>query len=101
MAILNFLCKKCNHYFFGDVGKISFPPPFSSKERPDFEKDIICSECGNKLSFDKGEVELTELGQTQLTELELRYFEQHPPKISKKKLAKALRDAIKDLSDSP
>jgi hypothetical protein len=42
------------------VGKISFP---IEENRPRFEKDIVCSGCGI-LTMD--EVELTELGQTQL-----------------------------------
>lgn len=61
MTELYFKCKKCRRYFNCDVGKISFPP---KEERPHFERDIVCPRCGI-LSMD--EVELTELGQTQLT----------------------------------
>jgi len=43
-----------------DVGEISFP---IEENRPRFEKDIVCPGCG-VLTMD--EVELTELGQTQL-----------------------------------
>jgi len=62
MAELNFKCKKCKRDFDCDVGKISFPP---GEERPRFEKSIICPRCGTRTM---DEVELTELGQTQLTE---------------------------------
>ena len=61
MTELHFKCKKCRRYFDSDVGKITFP---IESERPHFEKNIICPECG-RLSMD--EVELTELGQTQLS----------------------------------
>lgn len=61
MTELNFKCKKCRKEFDSDVGGVSFP---IEEERPHFEKDIICPICGI-LSMD--EVELTELGQTQLT----------------------------------
>lgn len=64
MAIINFKCEKCQNFFSSDVGKIIFPTKIN--ERPIFEKEIICSNCG-KLTLD--EVELTELGQSQLTEL--------------------------------
>ncbi len=60
MTELNFKCKKCRRYFDSNVGKISFP---INSDRPRFEKDIRCPKCG-VLSMD--EVELTELGQTQL-----------------------------------
>lgn len=63
MANLNFMCKKCGKEFDSDVGKISFP---IVEERPSFERKIVCPICG-VLSMD--EVELTELGQTQLTEI--------------------------------
>ncbi len=60
MTELNFLCTKCRIEFNCDVGKISFP---IEENRPRFEKDIVCPRCG-VLTMD--EVELTELGQTQL-----------------------------------
>ena len=60
MTELNFICTKCRKEFDCDVGKISFPV---EENRPRFEKDIVCPRCG-VLSMD--DVELTELGQTQL-----------------------------------
>ena len=60
MTELNFLCKKCRIEFDSDVGEISFP---IEENRPRFEKDIVCPRCGI-LTMD--EVELTELGQTEL-----------------------------------
>jgi len=60
MTELNFLCTKRGKEFDSDVGKISFP---IEENRPRFEKDIVCPRCGI-LTMD--EVELTELGQTQL-----------------------------------
>lgn len=68
MSELNFICKKCKKEFDCDVGKITFPPPLPGL-RPKFEKDIRCDRCG-VLTMD--EVELTELGQTQITELHFR-----------------------------
>lgn len=69
MSRLSFICKKCGEEFDCDVGNISFPPGF---ERPSFEKNIVCNRCG-VLTMD--EVELTEWGQTQLTEIYFRYLE--------------------------
>lgn len=63
MTELNFKCKKCKGYFDYNIGKISFPP---KEERSSFEKNIICPECGIRTM---DEVELTELGQTQLGEI--------------------------------
>jgi len=60
MTELNFQCKKCGREFDCEVGKISFP---IGEDRPRFEKEIVCPRCGI-LTMD--EVELTELGQTQL-----------------------------------
>lgn len=65
MAVINFKCKKCGEIFNFDVGKISFE---LVDERPQFENEIKCENCG-LLTLD--EVELTELGQSQLTELQL------------------------------
>ena len=56
---------KCKQLFDCDVGKITFPPAIHGM-RPKFEKDLECGQCG-KLTID--DVELTELGQTQMTEL--------------------------------
>lgn len=63
LAILNFKCKKCRKIFDFNVGKIAFGDKLS------FENNIICKKCG-LLEID--DLELTELGQTQATEL---YFE--------------------------
>ena len=60
MTELNFICTKCRIEFDCDVGNISFP---IEENRPCFEKEIVCPRCG-VLTMD--EVELTELGQTQL-----------------------------------
>jgi DNA-directed RNA polymerase subunit RPC12/RpoP len=60
MTELSFLCTKCGKEFDCDVGKISFPV---EENRPRFEKDIVCPRCG---VLTMAEVELTELGQTQL-----------------------------------
>ena len=66
MSIINFKSKKCNQIFCYDVGRITFPHDIYEGKRPNFERDIYCDKCG-LLTLD--EVELTELGQTQLTEL--------------------------------
>jgi len=66
MAIIHYECKRCKKEFDCDVGKIDFNDMQSNNWRPKFEKDIICPNCG-KRTFD--EVDLTELGQSQLTEL--------------------------------
>jgi len=65
MAELNLKCKKCRKTFDCDLGKITFPPDL---EHPKFEKEIVCPKCGI-LSINQ--VELTELGQSQLTEIHL------------------------------
>lgn len=66
MAIIHFKCKGCGDEFNYDVGEVKFP---LEEERPRFEKEIWCKRCG-KRTLD--EVELTEIGQTQLTELYLK-----------------------------
>lgn len=66
MPFINFKCKKCKRVFDFDVGKISFE---LVDERPQFENQIKCSHCG-ALTLD--EVELTEIGQTELTEIYLK-----------------------------
>ncbi|MEO0129868.1 MAG: hypothetical protein ABIL70_09200 [candidate division WOR-3 bacterium] len=63
MAIINFKCNRCEIVFDFDVGEIAFE---LVNGRPQFEREIECPNCG-KLTLD--EVELTELGQSQLTEL--------------------------------
>jgi len=60
MTELHLKCKKCNKYFDSEVGKITFP---KTSNRPRFEQNITCPQCG-VLTMD--EIELTELGQTQL-----------------------------------
>jgi len=67
-SIINFKCVKCGEEFDFDVGRITFPPA-TPDMRPKFEKEIVCKNCGI-LSMD--DVELTELGQGQLTELFLK-----------------------------
>lgn len=66
MPVINFKCKKCEKIFDCDVGKISFK---LVDERPVFERKIKCDNCG-ELTMD--EVKLTEIGQSQLTELYLK-----------------------------
>jgi len=66
VAVINFKCKECRKYFNFDVGRISFE---LVDERPQFENRIKCEDCG-LLTLD--EVELTELGQTQLSEIFFR-----------------------------
>jgi hypothetical protein len=69
MPIINFECKRCKQEFSCDVGEITFPQDMLPGKRPTFEKEIICNKCG-KRTMD--EVWLSELGQTQLTQLQLR-----------------------------
>ena len=59
---------KCGEEFDFDVGRIVFAMT-TPNMRPKFEKEIKCKKCG-VLSLD--DVELTELGQGQLTELFLK-----------------------------
>ena len=66
MPIINFICKKCEVEFDFDVGRISFE---FVDWRPQFERKITCPNCGI-LTLD--EVELTEIGQSQLTYLYMR-----------------------------
>jgi len=63
LAILNFKGKKCRKIFDSNVGKITFGNKLS------FENRIFCIKCG---FVEIDDLELTELGQTQATEL---YFE--------------------------
>lgn len=67
-SIINFKCMKCGEEFNFDVGRVTFPMIVPNM-RPKFEKEIRCKNCG-VLSLD--DVELTELGQGQLTELFLK-----------------------------
>lgn len=65
MAVINFQCQKCKKVFDFDVGEINFE---LVDERPQFKNTIRCDRCG-ELTLD--EVWLTEIGQTQLTALQL------------------------------
>ena len=60
MADINFKCKKCDTEFDCETGKIQFG------DRLSFEKKITCPRCG---VMDIEDLELTEIGQTQVTEL--------------------------------
>ena len=59
---INFECKKCQKEFDCEMGKIGIN---ATTMRPDFEKPIVCPLCGERTM---GEVLLTELGQSQMTE---------------------------------
>lgn len=63
MSLINFKCKKCRQIFDYDVGKITFSLKVDS--RPKFKNNVKCPNCG-VLTLD--DLELTELGQTQLTD---------------------------------
>ena len=63
--VINFECRKCRRVFDCDIGIVTLP---ENSDRPSFENQIICPECG-QLSMD--EVFLTELGQSQLTQATL------------------------------
>lgn len=69
--IIRFYCKKCREDFDCDVGMIDF-----SAEMPKYEKPVICSRCEAKYISGQGEFtehfELSETGQSQLTELFLQ-----------------------------
>ena len=66
MAELNFKCRKCKSIFDCDVGRITFPT--KPRQRPTFENEIECPKCG-VITIEN--VLLTELGQTQITEIHL------------------------------
>ena len=68
MASLNFNCKKCGITFDSNVGEITFP----MGDRPKFGNNIECPKCGI-ITID--DVLLTELGQTQLTEIHMETTE--------------------------
>ncbi len=63
LAILNFKCKNCGTTFDFNVGKITFGNKLS------FENSVLCIKCG---LVEIDDLELTELGQTQVAELFLR-----------------------------
>ena len=60
--IINFKCKDCGQVFDCDMGMIGIN---DQTFRPVFEKQIICPSCGEKGLDD---VQLTELGESQMTE---------------------------------
>ena len=71
--IINFSCKKCNIEFDYNVGHIDFN---TEDGIPKFQETIICPKCGS-IYEGRGEefsenFELTELGQSQLTDISFR-----------------------------
>jgi hypothetical protein len=68
--IINFYCLHCCRDFNLDVGKVRFDP---EEDTPTFEKVIKCPTCQAEYSKEKDNFsqhfELTELGQTKLTQL--------------------------------
>ncbi len=68
--LLHFYCKKCQEDFYCDVGKVEFP---IGQEEPLFERVIRCGRCKTHWKNNEGEFvekfELTEIGQSLLTEL--------------------------------
>lgn len=64
MPEINFKCKKCGNELDFEVGKIYFPTNVDDKLN--FEYDVICEYCGKVTIND---LELTELGQTQVSML--------------------------------
>jgi len=66
MAIINFKCKRCGKEFDFEVGKVRFTD--NVDDMVYFEKEICCAKCG---VLKLNEVELTELGQSQMTQLYL------------------------------
>ncbi len=66
MSIINFKCKKCGSEFDFEVGKVRFTDNIDDMVH--FEREICCVKCG---ILRGNEVELTELGQSQLTRLYL------------------------------
>jgi len=59
---ISFQCKKSRRRFDCEMGTIGIN---EATKRPDFEKAIVCPECGERTM---DEVFLTELGQSQMTE---------------------------------
>lgn len=55
------MCKGCREEFDYDVGEVTF---IVGEQRPRFERELRCRRCG-KRSLD--DIELTEVGQSQLT----------------------------------
>jgi len=72
LNLIRFLCIQCDNEFDCDVGAVDFDTPDGM---PGFELDIVCPGCkvaytGSGDEFSKN-FELTEMGQSQLTELML------------------------------
>lgn len=59
-GIINFQCRACQREFDCEVGEIAI----NDDLRPDFEKPILCPQCGER-TIDQ--VWLTELAQSQMT----------------------------------
>lgn len=68
--LINFWCIHCEIEFDFDVGKINFETEDGS---PEYQNAIICRQCGvkyvGKVDNFSDNFELTEIGQSQLTEL--------------------------------
>lgn len=68
--VINFLCLKCGIEFDCDVGEIDFT---MEDGMPGYEHSIVCSRCGAKYTGEgdnfSDNFELTEIGQSQMTEL--------------------------------
>ncbi len=64
---INFQCKKCQQEFDCEMGVVRINV---EERQPDFEKPIVCPRCGNRTM---DEVLLTELGQSQLSEITWHY----------------------------
>ena len=62
VTVINFECKTCRDEFDCDVGRISIN---EQTMRLDFERPILCPQCG-ECSID--DLLLTELGQGQMTD---------------------------------
>ena len=79
--LINFECQKCGTLFVCDVGIVTSP---ETSAKPNFEKEIICPQCG-KISMN--EVFLTELGLCEecAGKLELISPKEEPQRKRKKK----------------
>jgi hypothetical protein len=70
--LIEFLCLRCKRSFECNVGKIDFEKYLV---RPSFENAVICDKCGTRYESSmenfSDHFELTEVGQTQLTEIHI------------------------------
>ena len=70
--LIEFLCSPCNKAFMCDVGAVDFEQYLV---RPSFENAVVCDTCGTRYESSmenfSDHFELTEMGQTQLTEIHL------------------------------